>query len=366
MYRRTPSIPSPRHGLMPLALVILLATAGCDATGDAGRTATRPGKAPPLVAVATPQPHRFINRIEAVGTARANEQVTLSSPVTDRIEQLSFRDGGFVSKGQIIAVLAHDEEEAALAGALADAQQAQHQLERLEALGARGFASSAVIDLQRATARRAQAQAASARAQIADRVIRAPFSGFASLRTISEGAIVASGTPIATISDLSRIKLDFAVPETVLSALKPGQTIIATSAAWPDIPLSGVIQMIDPVIDPATRAVTVRAILPNAGNRLKPGMLLTVGIEAAARDGLAVPEMAVTGDGADRFVHVVDADGTVHRTKVQIGIRDAGLVEIRGLPAGSRVVTEGVVKVSDGGRVRIRAAQPALALRAAP
>jgi membrane fusion protein (multidrug efflux system) len=339
-----------RRGLCGSLVIAALALAGCN-----DDSAAKPGaKQPPLVAVVTPQPHRFINRIEAVGTARANEQVTLSSPVTERIDQLSFRDGGFVEKGQVIAVLAQDEERAALAGARAEAQQAQHQLERVKALSDRGFATGAVVELQEATARRAQAQAASAEAQIADRVIRAPFAGFASLRTISEGAIVNSGAPIATISDLSRIKLDFTVPETALRGLQRGQTIIATSAAWPDKPVRGTIETIDPIIDPATRAVTVRAVLANPDNRLKPGMLLTIGIEAEAREGMAVPEMAVTGDGAERFVHVVDKAGKARRTRVGVGVRDAGLIEVTGLAADAQVITEGVVKVSDGSRVRIR------------
>ncbi len=348
-----------RRAIGASLIIAALAIAGCS-EDNAAKGAARPGaKKPPLVAVVTPRPHRFVNRIEAVGTARANEQVTLSSPVTERIERLSFRDGGFVQKGQVIAVLAQDEERAALEGARAEADQAQHQLDRVKALSTRGFATGALVDLQTASARRAQAQAASAQAQIADRVIRAPFAGFASLRTISEGAIVNSGAPIATISDLSRIKLDFTVPETALRGLRRGQTIIAASAAWPDQPVRGTIETIDPVIDPATRAVTVRAILANPDNRLKPGMLLTIGIEAQAREGLAVPEMAVTGDGASRFVYLVDTNGKARRTPVVVGVRDAGMIEVTGLPADARVITEGVVKVSDGSGVRIRGAAPA-------
>ncbi|KPF72180.1 secretion protein HylD [alpha proteobacterium AAP81b] len=344
--------------MLALAALVL---AGCD-TGSAAKA---PRKLPPLVAVVAPQSHRFINRIEAVGTARANEQVTLSSPVTERIERLNFRDGGFVAKGAIIAVLAQGQEQAALASARAEQAQAIGQLRRIEALSSRGFATGTTLDLQRAAARQAEAQAANAQAQIADRIIRAPFAGFASLRTISEGAIVASGAPIATISDISRIKLDFTVPETALRSVRVGQTIVARAAAWPDDPVSGTIATIDPVIDPATRAATVRAILANPGLRLKPGMLLTVAIEAEARQGLAVPEMAVTDEGAERFVYAVGKDNKAHRTKVTVGARDAGVVEVTGLAADTRVISEGIAKVSDGGRVRIRKDAPAAAAAAA-
>jgi membrane fusion protein (multidrug efflux system) len=353
--RRRPS-PIARYPFATGALFAAALLAGCGekAKGGAGK-----GKQAPLVTLVSPQPHLFVDRIEAVGTARANEQVTLASPVTERIERLYFEDGGFVRRGQIVAVLAQAEERAALAGAQADEAQVRAQLGRIQSLTDKGFATTATLEQQVAAAQRARSQADNARAQIADRVIRAPFSGYASLRTISAGAIVSSGAPIATISDVSRIKLDFSVPETALTTVKTGQSIVAVAAAYPDQPFSGTIQTIDPVIDPSTRAASIRAILPNPGNRLKPGMLLTVSISAASRRGLAVPELAVIGDGAERYVFVVGKDDKAVRTKVQVGLRDNGLIEVRGLPAGVKVIGEGVVKVTDGVTVRTQTAKAA-------
>ncbi|HEX8262011.1 MAG TPA: efflux RND transporter periplasmic adaptor subunit, partial [Allosphingosinicella sp.] len=167
-----------------------------------------------------------------------------------------------------------------------------------------------------------------------------------------------SGTEIATISDISMIKLDFPVPETVLATLKPGLTIEARSAAWPDQPFRGQIANIDPVIDPNTRAVMVRAHLPNSDGKLKPGMLLTVAIETSPRLGLSVPELAVIGEGDSRFVYTVDGSGTARRTAVRTGLRTAGRVEIlEGLKPGQKVVTEGVVKLTDGMKVRLAGAR---------
>jgi membrane fusion protein (multidrug efflux system) len=171
---------------------------------------------------------------------------------------------------------------------------------------------------------------------------------------------VNAGTEIVTISDISSIKLDFAVPETMLSAIRPGQSIVARSAAWPDQPFRGVIDTIDPVLDPATRAVTVRALLPNPDLKLKPGMLLTVGIETQPRVSLSVPELAVIGEGDDRFVFVVGDDQLATRTEVRTGIRSGGRIEIvEGLRPGQRVVTEGVVKLTDGMKVRLAGARNA-------
>ena len=177
-----------------------------------------------------------------------------------------------------------------------------------------------------------------------------------SLRNISAGAVVSAGTEIAQISDVSKIKLDFAVPETLLSRVTPGLVIQARAAAYPDQPFNGTVATVDPVLNPQTRAATVRALLANGDRKLKPGMLLSVTIESAARMSPAVPELAVVGEGEQSFVFVVDGD-KVKRVLVRTGVRQAGKVEIlSGLAAGQRVVTEGVVKITDGQKVRLAGA----------
>ncbi len=347
-----PGVPQIRKSL---ALALLALLAACN--GGEAQERARPA---PLVKAEAATTMRFVETIEAVGTALANEQVTLAAPVTERIVRLNFDDGGFVQKGQVVAVLAQAEENAELRQAQARAREAQQQLDRIEALRSRGFATKSNLDAQAALAAQAQAQAAGARATIGDRVVTAPFSGWVSLRNISPGAVVSAGTEIATISDVSSIKLDFPVPETMLSAIKPGQTIAATAAAYPDQPFRGQIDNIDPVVDPNTRAVMVRARLPNPGRKLKPGMLLTVAIETQPRIGLSVPELAVVGEGDARFVYVVDAEGKAQRTQVRTGLRSDGRIEIlEGLRPGQKVVTEGVVKLTDGVAVRLAGTQNA-------
>lgn len=339
---------------------ILLCLAGCGGQPD------RKPSAPPLVSAAPIARATFTDAIEAVGTALANEQVVLSAPVTERVESLNFADGGYVGRGQVVARMAVAQEQAELAAAQAQARQAQQQLERVQALKARGFATAASLDQQLALANAAKAAADQSRAAIGDRVIRAPFSGYVSLRTISAGAIIPAGTAIATVSDVSRIKLDFTVPETRLAMIREGMPIRALSAAFPDRPFAGTIATIDPVIDPATRAVRVRAILPNPDRALKPGMLLTVTVAARQRQSLAAPELAVVGDGEDRFLFVLEGR-EAKRVKVDTGIRQNGLVEITGgVKPGQRIVTEGVVKLRDGAKVRLAGdkAEPAAPKRA--
>jgi len=339
---------------LSFSLVLLGLAAACGGAGAEEKGKARPA---PVVKVEPATTIRFVETIEAVGTARANEQVTLSAPVTERLVRLGFDDGAFVRRGQVVAVLAQGQEAAQLAEAQARQREAQQQLGRIQTLKNRGFATQSQLDVQNAAAAAARAQASGVRASIGERVITAPFSGYASLRTISPGAVVNSGTPIATISDISTIKLDFPVPETVLATLRPGLTIAAVSAAYPDQPFRGQIANIDPVIDPNTRAVMVRAHLPNTDGKLKPGMLLTVAIETSPRLGLSVPELAIVGEGDSRFVYTIDGSGTARRTAVRTGLRSVGRVEIlEGLKPGQKVVTEGVVKLSEGMKVRVAGA----------
>ena len=337
-----------RQLLIPLLAALLAACGGGDAKQAGG------GRQAPLVKAEAATPMEFADRIEAVGTARANEQVTLSAPVTERIVRLNFDDGAFVQRGQVVAVLRQAEQSAQLSEASARVRETQQQLQRVSELKQRGFATRSSYDSQVAAAAAARAQAQQVQAQIGDRVVRAPFAGWVSLRNISVGAIASQGTEIATVSDLSMIKLDFTVPETMLAAIREGLPIQARSAAYPERPFSGTIRTIDPVIDPNTRAVRVRAHLPNSDRALRPGMMMSVAIQSATRSALSVPELAVLGEGEARYVFVLGDGNRVRRTEVRTGAHLNGRVEIvSGLRPGQRVVTEGIIKVTDGMQVRL-------------
>lgn len=296
---------------------------------------------------------QVVDSIEAVGTARANEQADLNSTVTERIERINFTDGQYVPRGAVIATLLRSEQGATLNESQARLREAQLQLARLKQLQAQGFATKARIDEQQANVDIARAQSQQANSQIADRVIRAPFSGYLSLRRISAGTVVNAGTTIATIVDHSSIKLDFTVPETFLYALKPGLEISATAAAFPGEQFRGRISSIDPLIDPVSRAATARAILPNPDLRLRPGMLMTVDVRSPARDALTVPELAVIGEGSSAYVWKVAPDDTANRVEIRAGTRRDGRVEVlSGLAEGDRVVAEGTVKLRGPGPIK--------------
>ncbi len=172
------------------------------------------------------------------------------------------------------------------------------------------------------------------------------------LRQVSVGALVAPGTVITTLDDDSTIKLDFTLPEASLSSLAPGQSITATSDAWPGVNFDGRIADIDSRVDPQTRAVRVRAELPNPDAKLRPGMLLRVQVQLPPREALVLPELAVQQEAQQGYVFRVGADDKVEQVPVKLGTRQRGQVEVvSGLNAGDRVVVEGTVKLHAGSRV---------------
>lgn len=335
--------------LTPVALLILLLGA-CSGSGkeDAGKT---PVAAIP-VTTATVQETDWVDTIEAVGTTKARESITLTAKITETVRKVNFVDGQRVDAGDVLVELTSGQQVAALAEAQATYKDAERLMDRNNDLVKQGTVSKQVADTARATHDSAQARVALLRAQLADRVVTAPFSGVLGLRQVSVGALVTPGTVITTLDDIDTVKLDFALPERYLAELRAGLELNATSVAYPGREFSGKVTSVDSRVDPLTRAVLVRAEVPNADHALRAGMLITVHVLRPARRVVAIPEIAVEQVGSGSFVYRVNADGTVARVEVEIGARQDGQVEItRGIEAGTRIVVDGTVKLRDGSRI---------------
>jgi membrane fusion protein, multidrug efflux system len=354
------------HNIFTVALVLglygLVACGNADGSGPhaqerGGKSGGEQGdkKPMPTVTVAPVTAHYFVDALEAVGTARAIDSVIISANVTERIKRLNFSDGQFVRKGQMLVELSAAQETADLAGSQARLKQAQAQLDRLRPLLKDGFVTQVRMDEAQAARDSAQANVENIQSLISDRIIRAPFSGVVGLRNVSSGLVAGTATSILELSDISTIRLDFTLPETSLASVTVGQEVIGKAAAYGGERFTGRITAIDPQIDPVTRSATVRASLPNRDGRLKPGMLLAVQAVRSQRSALAVPEQAVIGTGTEFSVFALEPDGeTVTQTRVTIGVREPGLLEITGgLPEGTRIVIDGALKVRDGGKVKV-------------
>ncbi len=310
----------------------------------------RPRTAAAVLVVASPVERRPLQEmVEALGTARANESVTLTAGLTDTVRRINFDDGDYVEAGTVLVELTSKEEEAQLAEARAELDEARRQLARLEDLDNRGIAATSEVDLARSATAAAEARLNTVLARLEDRLIRAPFSGVLGFREVSPGTLLGPSDAITTIDDVSQIKLDFTVPEKFLALMGPGRRIYASGASWRDREFEGVVSAVSSRVDPVTRAVVVRAIIPNEDRALRPGMLLTVRVVAEERIAIVVPERSVVQVGNSSFVYVVGPDQRAHRREVQLGNRQLGIVEVlAGLEEGERVVTEGVIKLREG------------------
>lgn len=341
-----------------LAAVLMLAA--CGRQGQEERK-----DAPAVVTTMRVASQPWRDSIEALGTARANESVSIVAKVSDVVTRLAFDSGERVRAGQLLVDMNSSAQRADVAAAEASLRDAEQQLRRGSELARQQLIAQGQLETLRANRDSAAAALASRRAAVADRTLVAPFAGVLGLRQVSVGALVGPGTTITTLDDDSRIKLDFTVPESVLSSLARGQSISARSDAWPGVSFEGTVADIDSRIDPETRAITVRALLPNPDGRLRAGMLLRVAVRLPERQALVLPEIAVQQEGSQASVFRVGAGDTVAQVPVTLGSRSAGKVEIvSGLKAGDRIVVEGIVKLHDGSH--IVEAQPAAASGATP
>ena len=305
------------------------------------------------VKVASVERLAFPVTIEALGTAKANESVTITAQVTDTISGVFFEDGDKVEAGARLVQLNNNEEKARIAELKGNIAEAQRQRDRIQNLRESSAASEQLLDEQQARVEALTAQLDVARAQLKDLQINAPFSGYLGIREVSKGSLVRPADVITTLDDISIIKVDFNVAERHLASLSSGQRISATSAAYPGEIFDGVVSTIGSRVDPITRSVLVRAKIDNTTGKLRPGMLLTIIVEKRVLDTLVLPEKALVPVQDEQFVFVLDGDKVVKRA-VKIGLRKPGLVQIvEGLKVGDKVVTEGTLRVQDGSKVNV-------------
>lgn len=330
----------------------------------AGQAAPAPASArPTVVEVDTVRTGRITETREAVGTVRAFESVTVTVKGTGIVQEISFQEGQKVRAGDVLLRLDSDERRADIEQARAETRRAAAQrdelrvrLERAMTLRRSGAGTEAQVEdlsaqvktLESAIAS-AEARRKAAEARLEDLFVRAPFDGRLGMRAVSLGAYVAPGTRITTLDDLSRVRLDFAVPENLLAQLRPGQPVRAVSAAFAQRTFDGKVSMIDPRVDPVTRSVRLTAEFPNPDEALKPGMFLSVVLEVTVKeDAVVVPEEAIVGEGLRHLLYVVK-DNTIERRVVRIGQRQGGRIEIAdGVKPGETIVVRGVQRVRPG------------------
>ncbi|MGB3809931.1 MAG: efflux RND transporter periplasmic adaptor subunit [Parvibaculum sp.] len=293
-------------------------------------------------------------KLTALGSLDADQSIVVSPEIDGVVTSIDFTDGQRLNKGDTIISLDSGSLKARLMQTQARLTLTRANFDRAERLRKQGSGTERALDEALNDRRSAEADLAAAQADLDKANIKAPFTGIIGLRQVSLGQYLKAGSPIATLADVDNLRIDFRVSEVFLTQIRKDQEVSVTVDALPGESFKGVIAAIDPVVDVAGRAISVRAVLPNEQGKLRPGLFGRVSIVTLVRNSIVLPESAIvpqkTG-GKAVFVVINGGEKGPHAElrPVEIGERLSGEVEIlSGIAAGDIVVTAGQIKVRDG------------------
>lgn len=337
-----------QYGLpRPLALI------GLEAKVPAQQQRGGPG-GPVGVVVSPVRTTTVVDRAESVGTVRSRDAVVITTKVAGMVTNIRFQEGQRVREGDQLLDL-----DAAALRAELDQARALFDDARSQLVRARGLQPGQTITAQRletleALTRQAEGRVRQAEARLQEMRVLAPFDGRVGLRQVSLGALIQPGTVVTTLDDISRVRVEFAVPEVNIARVREGSRVIARSAAFGDRRFEGRVAVVDTRIDTTTRTLRVISEFDNPGELLKPGLFMTVEVEMERRDGaMVIAEEALDPIGDRNFVYVV-RDNRARRVEVRLGQRLPGEVEIlAGLNAGEPVVVRGIQRLRNDAPVRV-------------
>jgi len=323
------------------------------AKGDNAGTGKTAGGVAVTVETAPVAIARLQDDVVAIGTLRSNEAVVVRPEISGRITEIGFAEGSAVKKGQLLVALDSSVYAAEVQQAKANLALAETTFNRTTELERQKFVSATAKDQSLNGLRVAQANVALAEARLAKTQILAPFAGVIGIRQVSIGDYVKEGQDLVTLEDISSLKVDFRLPEVMLTDLRRGQAVEVTSDAFPNRTFTATLDAIDPLVDQNGRAVILRARLKNTDGQLRPGMFVRTRLILEERpNALTVPEEALMPAGTEQFVYKV-VDNKATRVKVRTGLRRGSQVEVvEGLQAGDVIVTAGQIKLREGAVVR--------------
>jgi membrane fusion protein (multidrug efflux system) len=349
-----------------LAAIVMCSTAGCNRS-ESGNADPHPTEAV-LVTVAEVRAQTLRETVRGIGTLRAAETVEIKPEIDGIIRAIHFEEGGQVQAGQLLFALDEDKLKhelaagrAALRAARVRLADAERLFQRMQELVARNVANQDELDdtetaylAAEAEVIRMEAEVELLQARLDDTRLRAPFDGVVSERHVDVGDYVKAGTHLATLYRIAQMEISFALPERFMGRVQPEQAVVIQVAAYADRDFAGQVYFVSPQVDETTRDFLVKATVDNPEGLLKPGAFGTAVVTLEVREQRpVVPEEALVATRAGYIVFVVE-DQIARRRMIQIGLRAAGVVEIRaGLQLGERVVRAGQMKLSDGAPVRV-------------
>jgi membrane fusion protein (multidrug efflux system) len=344
---------------------------GCAGSGERGEASVSQQvleeRATPVEVIAVERCD-FEDAITATGRFEANEVVNISPEVAGRIQEMRFDEGDAVEKGDLIVKIEDSEVRLTLERARAELKRreadllgAERALKRAHELYQKSIATEAhldeaqqLYDVAQASVEQAKAEVGLAEKRLADTEIVAPLRGVLAERRYAVGELVQVGAPIFTLLQLSPIKLEIKVPERRIGELALDQEAVVTVDALNGTQYEGVISYISPSLDPLSKNLMVRLVVPNEDMMLKPGMFARASIDTGAHKNiLAVPRDAILFASEETEVFVL-ADGVARKRRLSLGADWRELVEVTaGVTEGDEVITAGQHVLKDGMKVNV-------------
>jgi multidrug efflux pump subunit AcrA (membrane-fusion protein) len=277
----------------------------------------------------------------AIGTGFALRSVTLRAPSSGEITELNITAGAKFSSGDVLMRLEDRDERLAVDLAEARYARAGSERDRYRALEGTGATAAARIELEQA------------RADLADRVLRAPFDGVAGLASVESGDRVSADDTIAGFDDRSAIQVEFDLPEALLGRVTPGLAVTARTPAVENSTFDGEISAIDSRVSATTRSARVRAKIDNSSDQLRPGASFSLTLDLPGPIYPTVPELALQFSQGSLNVWRVRGD-EAEQVPVALMRRRDGLVLVDGpLEPGDLVIVEGTQRLRPGVRVEV-------------
>ena len=282
-------------------------------------------------------------------TVQAYVKNNIAPQMSGRIAKINVEIGDNVTKGQVLAEM----DKTSLLQAQLQLQNQEVELQRLKALFETGGISQSDYEAVELAYNVAKTQVENLEENT---VLRSPVNGVVTSRNYDAGDMYAMASPIYTVEQIKPVKLLVGISESDYTKVKKGDSVTITADAIPDKTFYGKIEKIYPTVDAATRTFTVEVVVANNYTTLRPGMFARVNVDFGSNNNVVIPDVAVVkqqGSG-ERFVYVLNEDGTVTYQKVVLGRRMGTEYEVlEGLSDGATIVTGGMIRLKDGIKVTV-------------
>ena len=281
-------------------------------------------------------------------------QMNFASENSGRVINVLVDEGSIVRKGQTLAIIKTDQLTIDLETAEANLENALRDNQRYENAFKTGGVTQQQLDQSKLSVENARARVAQAKIRVSDANIRSSIDGIVNKRFIEPGAVVAPGTQLFELVDVSKLKLEVTVNEAQVATLETGDKITVKASVYPDKTYSGTIRFIAPKADNSLNFPVEVELSSNPGNQLKAGMYGTAVFEGDnSRPVMMVPRSAFVGSVASNQVFVIE--GNIARLQKVVAGRVFGeQVEIlEGLNEGQQVITSGQINLADGSKVTV-------------